>query len=567
MVFRMKRPRSALAALLVATFVVIFFVRLDTESSITLNPSGHTGVSRDKFYTELFAALHEYRPEEPPEDINSVTRSDTCDWPGDVSVRDFAKAPKLSYTNLRACYALPARIVRSLHAAHSSFVTKMRKSFNPSPANIQSWFTGGRGIVTVGGDRFSVLLLTMIIRLRRTGTTLPIEVIIPPQDEGDDDFCNNFLPHYNARCVFFKDVLPANVVDNFPISRFQIKSLGLILSSFKEIIYIDADSYPIKNLDHVFDTTAYKDKGLIMWPDIWRRFTAPDFYEIANVELNTKKRARYQNDDILPVSHYDNESSDNSHHLLNEVPLHDLEGAVPDPTSESGQMIIDKTRHLHTLLLAFYYNYYGPKWYFKMFSQGTSGEGDKESFLSAAHVLGLPYYQVNTDLEHDGFNHEELGYQGLGLLQMDFEQDYIRHQEAKSKIHQSIDKYSKFASDYTNEWFRENIMDIKNHPLDVLFIHASFYKFNPWQMYQSNQFLDASKQHVRGFRRLTRYGFDFELEAFRMLRNHLCGTETIKFKYLEDKINKPEWPEVCRYLSEHTAFLENTHEEALSGKL
>ena len=29
-----------------------------------------------------------------------------------------------------------------------------------------------------------------------------------------------------------------------------------------------------------------------------------------------------------------------------------------------------------------------------LFSQGAAGEGDKETFIAAAHKLDLPYYQV-----------------------------------------------------------------------------------------------------------------------------------------------------------------------------
>ncbi|KAK7679537.1 Golgi alpha-1,2- mannosyltransferase [Cerrena zonata] len=41
-----------------------------------------------------------------------------------------------------------------------------------------------------------------------------------------------------------------------------------------------------------------------------------------------------------------------------------------------------------------YYNYYGPDYYYPLLSQGAAGEGDKETFIAAAHKLKLPYYQV-----------------------------------------------------------------------------------------------------------------------------------------------------------------------------
>ena len=69
---------------------------------------------------------------------------------------------------------------------------------------------------------------------------------------------------------------------------------------------------------------------------------------------------------------------------------HDCKGSIPEASSETGQLLINKNS-FQTLILAMYYNYYGPDYYYPF---SVKGEGDKETFIAAAHKLDLPYYQV-----------------------------------------------------------------------------------------------------------------------------------------------------------------------------
>jgi alpha 1,2-mannosyltransferase len=57
-------------------------------------------------------------------------------------------------------------------------------------------------------------------------------------------------------------------------------------------------------------------------------------------------------------------------------------------------MMYNKAVHAESLLLAAYYNWYGPDMYYTLLSQGAHGEGDKETFLYASIVLNKPYYNV-----------------------------------------------------------------------------------------------------------------------------------------------------------------------------
>lgn len=54
--------------------------------------------------------------------------------------------------------------------------------------------------------------------------------------------------------------------------------------------------------------------------------------------------------------------------------------------------------------------------------------------------------------------------------------------------------------------------------LDIMFIHASFYKADPWTLYHENRFIGPNGEQVRGFRKPHRYGMDFELFLFNDMR-------------------------------------------------
>ena len=288
---------------------------------------------------------------------------------------------------------------------------------------------------------------------------------------------------------------------------------------------------------------------------------------------------RFISDDISPVSRYDSfisnsedyTSEEMQDHFLRHVPLHDLDGTMSDLTSESGQMVIDKIRHFHTLLLALYYNVYGPTWYYNIISQGTAGEGDKDTFIAAAHALNASYYQVKTKFEFDGFFYKKNDYKGIALLQHDFEQDYKQYQKAQQKVKADVEKFSKLDPDYTlDKGFLKSLMlNEDGTDLDIMFIHASFYKADPWTLYRENRFTDPDGKQLRGFRKPYRYAMDFEMFLFRDMKESFCTppkNQVIKFKYFNDKLNTPEWDKMCQYLTNHLDYLEATHNEFMEKK-
>ena len=97
--------------------------------------------------------------------------------------------------------------------------------------------------------------------------------------------------------------------------------------------------------------------------------------------------------------------------------------------------MIRKSDHLGTILLSLYYNVNGPSWYYPIFSQKASGEGDKETFIAAANFYDLPFYQVKSVTAVDGYHQpHDKGFRGVAMLQHDFVQDYGRQMWAQVEI-------------------------------------------------------------------------------------------------------------------------------------
>lgn len=519
------------------------------------------------FYNTVFSYLKDYSP--PGKSEREYDRN--CVLDGDISARDNSKEDwkNLSFENLSGCLKVSAQQKALLRNAHKSYVDKINELILPKHSY------KGKGIVTVGGGKFSLMATTMVNAIRKTGTTLPIEVFIPPTDKGDENFCNNWLPKYNAKCIYITDILPEEMVENFVFEGYQFKSLALITSSFEDILLLDADNIPLKSLDNIFDSDIYKSAGLVLWPDFWRRTTMPLFYEIASMPVNRNKRVRNNLDDITPSEVYTKDLHD-----LSDIPFHDMEGTLPDPSTESGQLLISKAKHIPTLLLSLYYNVNGPSWYYPIFSQRAAGEGDKETFIAAAQFYSLSYYQVKTLPGVDGYfkavNHE---FRGVGILQHDFIQDNSYYLElfqdsnAKYNAMRQSGKTISYDKDYSNgkvfnKFFSKP--DPKNGDnmipkADVMFVHCNLPKFDPLVSWEINDLVENGK-HIRSFKNSDIISkFDIELENFRLFKNYLCPYEsgTGTFTYLDKKLKKEDWDSMCKYIEERLVFLEESHESAI----
>ena len=247
---------------------------------------------------------------------------------------------------------LRAHDVAQARKSHTAFVKTL-----PALAAAFSWQRNTRGIVVTADGALMPVLVVSLRLLRRTGCTLPVEVFIPKFADYEPKLCEKVLPSLNARCVMLADDL-LNVAapeGQQELAAYQIKPFVLLMSSFEQVMFLDADNFPVIDPEKLFESDPFLETGLVIWPDLWCASQSPFFYKITG----------------------------------------GIEPPVQDrPGSESGQVMYDKRRHVQDLLLACYYGYYGPGLWYPLLSQGFPGEGDKETYLAAAEFLNATFYQV-----------------------------------------------------------------------------------------------------------------------------------------------------------------------------
>ncbi|CDR45126.1 CYFA0S16e02454g1_1 [Cyberlindnera fabianii] len=373
----------------------------------------------------------------------------------------------------------------ALADAHAGFVNTMHNTLNYDFEEERMQYKGD-GIVYVGGlGSYNWLTLLSIRHVRHLGSKLPIEVILPLHKDAEEGYCE-LLATMDAKCVILEDFVDEHV------KGFQLKGLALLVSSFERVLLLDADNIPAHTPDRLFEEGPFaNDSGLVVWPDYWRRATHPVFYDIVNITLGTERVSFGEND---------KERDDEV------IPVHDLEGGIPNPSSESGQLLLNKRTNWYTTLLSTYYNFYGPNYYYPLFSQGTLGQGDKETFLSAAVVVDETFYQVKRFVIPFGHFNRHGSFRGGAIGQFDPIQDES-HQKDK-----------------------ENTKGPQ-----VMFVHSNTPKLNPLSLRTASELVEEEKRkRLYGTGMRKSIGYDFEWQIWDHMRVLLC----------EVKVQMSTWNEI-----------------------
>ncbi|KAK1147850.1 mannosyltransferase [Aspergillus melleus] len=280
-----------------------------------------------------------------------------------------------------------------LQAAHDGFMRDMQ----PLKA-IRAYHPRTKGIVSAAGGTYFPTFLVTLRMLRRTGSTLPVEVFVKDWVEYEPYICEIVLPPLHAKCIVLSEMLSGldGGDSNYPIEGYQIKSFAILFSSFENLIWMDADILPLHDPGPLLQYEPFSSTGLVTWPDFWKNTASPLYFNVSRqLEPPVNTRA----------------------------------------ATESGALLISKKTHYMTLILAAYYNYHGPSYYYSLLDQGAPGEGDKDTFLHAATALGQKFYTVSepvVDLGHpDRWNRGTLG---AAMLQADPMEDYALTRRGKWRV-------------------------------------------------------------------------------------------------------------------------------------
>lgn len=446
--------------------------------------------------------------------------------------------PILSRNYLLDCLYLPDVMFEAMKTSHDYFVNNIPNSCPKSTYH-------GDGIVFIGGGKFSWLSLLSIENLRFTGSKLPIELIIPTKDEYEPQLCEEILLKLNAKCVKLYEMLPNK---DFKLSGYQYKSISLLASSFEKVLLLDSDNMAVMNPDKLFSSKLFNDNGLILWPDFWRRITHPLYYKLSGKKI-FNNRVRDGIDKVIPIDYLPILED-----IDNDVAFHDLDGTIPELSTESGQILVNKSSHFKMLLLSFYYNYYGPRNYYPLFSQGGNGEGDKETFYAASNYFNLPTYQVNKPVESIG-HWDNQKYYGVGMVQFDPITDKLNQDNYEIELLKEIKESGDRFHYYPLKFF-DYLHNVESKPMSI---HSNFPKFEPISLINEKKLFndDGDGNQWRLYKDQPNIGFDFELRQWELINKYFCSsTESLELTYL--KTSNFEKSGLCSRIHERLLFLESS---------
>jgi alpha 1,2-mannosyltransferase len=234
--------------------------------------------------------------------------------------------------------------------AHAAFVANIAAH----PPSLY-YYPGTRGIVTTAGPGQLPTAVISLRMLRRTGSMGPVEVFLSSPKDDEQFICEIVLPALNAQCLILSDVL-GDDVESF--RGIQFKFLAILFSTFEDSVSrcrrlpSPRSSFPVR-------------LGAIQ---VVRLCCLARFLGVNRPYIISQP--------VPPRALY--------------------------PTVEAGQLLVSGKTHQASLFLAAYYNYYGNSHYFGLFTQGALGEGDKETWRTAAAVMKQPFYQVREPVQAIG---------------------------------------------------------------------------------------------------------------------------------------------------------------------
>ena len=372
--------------------------------------------------------------------------------------------------------------ISRMKAAHSNFITDIRSM----PSNLV-YTAGTRGVVTTASEGLLAVLSISLRMLRKTGTNLPVEIFLNRPTPYTNAFCSKVFPNLDAKCLYLSDIFLA-ADTTVELNTYQYKIFSILFSSFEDVLLLDSDAWPISNPEHLFHSLPFSDTGLVLWPDFWYASESPYFFDIAKISKVPRLNER--------------------------------------PATESGEMLYSKSKHGLSIMLAVYYNYYGPEYFYLLQSQGGPGEGDKETFPWAAAAVGEDFYFVHHPVGSLGRHDSNGEYIGTAMIQYDPVQDFFALSQQKfrpaavdpGEIAHPDPKLQKPAG---------------TEKVKPMFVHANVPKFDPITIFDDEikgvhtPTKDSNGEWVRCWMQkkdsVELFGFDLEKRFWETIQEAACG--------------------------------------------
>eukprot|EP00835_Amoeboradix_gromovi_P000603 NODE_22_length_38364_cov_0.248661.p6 type:complete len:602 gc:universal NODE_22_length_38364_cov_0.248661:37987-36182(-) len=246
-----------------------------------------------------------------------------------------------------------------------------------------------RGIaMLVYGAVFEDALINLKF-IRKHMSNTPIEIF--HNEELDEKQIQHLYEIKNLEVISIKPILKEYNIPILTDHNYHYKFSALLSSSFRHILFLDADSVPIHEPSWIFDDQIYKLTGLVMFPDMWKTNPKNPIYEVIGFEC------------------------------------------VDELEAETGQFFIDKYRHYHTIFLSFLMMKDQHLWYKFFF-------GDKDVLRWAARYLGNSVYVEQTFIKSLGFRLDDYlcgqtMIQSFSGILMFFHGNLLKHSTGLRKSH------------------------------------------------------------------------------------------------------------------------------------
>lgn len=308
---------------------------------------GSSPVTRQALWNDVHQTFESHKP----------SYLDNLQWPADWPTmplyqmnKEFNReeviqsSPRMAPTDESAAKELQASLLETM----------------PKWSNYSSLYSGKGYVMTSGSAFLSRVFPIGIQMLHKLGSNLPVEIWT--KNEAEFEATNPIVQQLgkdyglSITCHRFSDYVD---ISQFPVgytSNYLMKAMTMLLSSFEEVIMLDADNVPVLNPEPLFSSQEYIETGLILWPDFWSNSVSDTLHNILNIPYTFAR------------------------------------------TCESGQVVLDKRKHFESLVLANYYNWYGEQFY-KLITLDGMGTGDKDTFVVGAQTLGRSFHFTTRPLE------------------------------------------------------------------------------------------------------------------------------------------------------------------------
>lgn len=296
-------------------------------------------------------------------------------------------------------------------------------------------------VMTAGGqEQLTNAYASMVILRNVTLSKLPVAIChygdeIPKRSK---DFITERISQVDfidlATFPFSKYHLPVFDGHMSPRSReegYHVKLLALRAAPFKEVIYIDTDSFPLEKPELLFKTPEYLEHGNMFWPDLWR--SQSNLYTFFDIE---KQSPWHPTGDIgtwrEKVGKYFDAKKDKWN-----VKGIDSKHLSPRQT-EAGQFVFNMEKHWDVLEYLLFVNMH-----YNMTYNVEGVLGDKDTFRVAFTLAGKgkEFYQVPigpiaalVDFEKHGMHGENPRYKTLGNIQLHPKGHMVFHHKTIEKI-------------------------------------------------------------------------------------------------------------------------------------